>query len=68
MASDASLFPDLAHAGYTLRVGLMAARALVVRRRRVNCPLWLARCAEWADAVELSAQPVLLDLQVIAGL
>ena len=37
MANDASLFPDLGHAGYALRAGLMAARALVVRRRGVNC-------------------------------
>src|SRR5580658_115832 len=68
MASDASLLPDLGHAVYTLRAGLMAARAMVVRRRGANCRLWSACCAERADAVELDAQPVFLDFQVIAGL
>jgi hypothetical protein len=46
----------------------MAARASFVRRRGGKCRLWLARCAERADGVKLCAQPVLLDLQVIAGL
>jgi hypothetical protein len=34
----------------------------------VNCRLCLARRAERADAVELRAEPVFLDLQVVAGL
>jgi len=33
-----------------------------------SAPLWLARCAERADAVEFGAKPVLLGLQVITGL
>ena len=48
--------------------GSPGRRSLVPRRVRVVFLLWLAGCAERADAVECGADPVLLGFQVVAGL
>jgi hypothetical protein len=52
LVSDASWSLELCHFTCMIRAGLMAGGALFVRRPGVVCPLWSARCAEWADAVE----------------